>query len=287
MEPVLAATRPAGRREVPRIVLAPVGSLGSVPWHAAGRRVQGGLRYACQDAVITYAASARQFVDASQRGRRVWSEAPATGAAAPDLLWSRREVRQLQYHYPGSDIGQGRAPTAEAIRSHLPRAGSPGASLLHLSSHAVRTALPLDSHFRLTGGARLSLREILEQAAHRPPGAPGGLVVLSACVSDLTGSSHDEALTLATAFLAGGAAGVVGTRWPVDDRATALFMVMFHHYLNSGYPEPPNALRATQAWMLDPRRELPKRITGLLAGEEKRSGLETPEAWAAFTYQGL
>jgi len=286
MEPVLAASRPAGR-DVPRIVLAPVGSLGSVPWHAAGRRVRGGLRYACQDAVITYAASARQFVDASRRGRREWPEAPAIGAGALDLLWSRREVKELQYHYPGSDIGHGRAPTADAIRACLPRAGSPGASMLHLSSHAERADPPLDSHFKLTGGVRLSLREILEQAARRPPTAPGSLVVLSACVSDLTGSSHDEALTLATAFLAGGAAGVVGTRWPVNDRATALFMVMFHHYLNSGYPDPAIALRATQTWMLDPRRELPKRITGLLAGEEKRPGLETPDAWAAFTYQGL
>ncbi|KDN22104.1 CHAT domain-containing protein [Amycolatopsis rifamycinica] len=285
--PILGAVPPSGRRGVPRVVLAPVGRLGGVPWHAARRADGDGVRYACQDAIITYAASARQFVDACRRGPRRWAEAPALVAAAEDLEWSRQEVRELRNFYPDADFGDGEPPTPAQVLDRLPRANSAGASLLHLSCHARRTEPPIDSYLQLAGGAPLSVRRILRQAAARPAGRPGALVVLAACASDLTGSSPDEALTLATAFLAGGAAGVVGTRWPVEDRRTALFMLVFHHYLNAGYPEPATALRAAQLWMLDPGRRLPRRITGLPAGEERRPGHETIGAWAAFTYQGL
>jgi hypothetical protein len=272
---------------VARWVLAPVGRLSGVPWHAAGRLVGEGVRYACQDAIITYAASARQFTDACGRGARRWRDAPALAAAAEDLTWSWEEIQELQHFYPGADLGDGGAPGPEQVLARLPREGSAGASVLHLSCHARRADPPIDSYLVLADGTPLPVRRILRQAASRPAGQAGALVVLAACVSDLTDSSPDEALTLATAFLAGGAAGVLGTRWPVDDRQTALFMVMFHHYLNSGYPEPPTAMRAAQMWMLDPDRRLPKWISGLMAGEERRPGLETIGAWAAFTYQGL
>src|SRR6266536_3157774 len=50
---VLSAV-PAGAGREPRIVLVPGGELGLVPWHAA--RCPGDLRYACQGAIISYAA---------------------------------------------------------------------------------------------------------------------------------------------------------------------------------------------------------------------------------------
>ncbi|MEU3621203.1 hypothetical protein BS329_07560 [Amycolatopsis coloradensis] len=289
MGPLLDHVRSRGHRGVPRLVLAPVGRLGCVPWHASRRPVTGGLRYACQDAIVSYAASARQFVDASGRGRRGWAREPAlvgvAGSASLEdhLIWVEAEIAALERFYPGAGVGW---PRQAVVRRLLPHKGGPGASLLHLSCHAVRTDPPLDSYLVLAGNTKLYVRDILRQAAQRPADADGGLVVLAACASDLTETSQDEALTLATAFLAGGAAGAVGTRWPVADLPTALFMLMFHHYLNSGYPAPPTALRAAQLWMLDPDRELPDWVTGLLAGTEKRPDLETMSHWAAFTYQG-
>lgn len=289
MGPLLDHVRSQGHRGVPRLVLAPVGRLGCVPWHAARRPVTGGLRYACQDAIVSYAASARQFVDAAGRGRRGWAKEPALVGVAGStsledhLIWVEAEIAALERFYPGAGVGW---PRQAVVRRLLPHKGGPGASLLHLSCHAVRTDPPLDSYLVLAGNTKLYVRDILRQAAQRPADADGGLVVLAACASDLTETSQDEALTLATAFLAGGAAGAVGTRWPVADLPTALFMIMFHHYLNSGYPAPPTALRAAQLWMLDPDRELPDWVTGLLAGTEKRPDLETMHHWAAFTYQG-
>src|SRR6185436_11769425 len=109
-----------------------------------------------------------------------------------------------------------------------------GASLLHLSCHAVAADTVETSHLRLT--EPLSIRAIVEHAAGRAVDAPGPLVVLSSCGSDLTRSHFDEALTLATAFLASGAVTVVGSRWDVGDARTAALMFAFHHFLRQGRP---------------------------------------------------
>jgi CHAT domain-containing protein len=121
----------------------------------------------------------------------------------------------------------------------------------------------------------------------------GGLVVLASCLTDVTERDFDEALTLAAAFLAAGATGVVGARWAVADAVTALFMNVYHQYLNgSGRPQPARALRAAQLWMLDQDREVPDswprvlREEAALAGGPGGPELTSPGAWAAFTYQG-
>ena len=99
--------------------------------------------------------------------------------------------------------------------------------------------------------------------------APGGMVILAACRTDLTAADHDEALTLSTAFLAAGAVTAVGSRWQIRDAPSAALMFMFHHYIQTGR-RPDDALRAAQLWMLDPDRVPPRRcprpcgITGSL-----------------------
>lgn len=273
----------------PRLVLVPAGALSLVPWHAARRKVADGRwRYACQDAVLSYAASTRQFLEAHSRPPRDLRSEAVLVRTPGGLLWASKEVRDLHArHYPdGLLLGdrRDRPATPDDVLAHLPRRGSLGASLLHLGCHAKAAERPVDSYLQLARGRRLAMADILEQARDRPRDGAGGLVVLAACASDLTGRDHDEALTLATAFLAAGATGVVGTRWPVDDLPTALFMTMFHHCLNAGYPDPAAALRAAQLWMLDPRRSLP--VATDMAEEMDRVDLTAVEHWAAFTYQG-
>lgn len=70
-----------------------------------------------------------------------------------------------------------------------------------------------------------------------------------------------------------GSTGVIGVQWPVDDAPTALFMVMFHHYLNGGYHDPAIALRAAQQWMLHTQRQLPEGIEQRFANELHRPDL--------------
>lgn len=282
-------------RERPRVVVVPVGGLSLVPWHAARRPAAGGaFRYACQDAVISYAASARQFTEACGNGHRPWRSAAAVVRVPGSrlLYFASKEAQEIyQRHYPdgillGSPDPQSLPATAENVRNLLPRPGAAGVSLLHLGCHAEVAPRPVDGRLLLEDGQTLSMRDILQQARARPRDTPGCLVILAACGSDLSGAHHDEALTLASSFLAAGAIGVIGTRWPVADFPTRAFMIMFHHYLNSGYDDPPTALRAAQAWMLNPERAYPRYFPPKAAEMAGLADLAGPAHWAAFTYQG-
>ncbi|MER7013552.1 CHAT domain-containing protein [Saccharopolyspora sp. NPDC000359] len=265
-----------------RIVLVPTGPLSLVPWHAAREPAAGGqFRYACQDVVIGYAASARQFVEAARRPAVPFADRPVL-VRTPDLYWTRHEVGQIHAahyahgHYLGRP-GRRSVPTPDDVLAALP-----GATLLHLGCHAEPAELPVESALRLGGGRSLPVRDVLRYRS----GPRGALVVLAACASDLTARQHDEVLTLATAFLAAGASGVVGTKWAIDDLVTAMFMIAFHHHLNNGSPEPAEALRAAQLWMLDPDRTpipaVPPELSSHFAGTTPA----TPSHWAAFTYHG-
>jgi hypothetical protein len=291
-------------------VLVPGGELGLVPWHAARREVGGSPRFACQDAIFCYAPSARQFVEASRRRPRPWPQAPVLiGDGDQSLHGAAAEIGYLYTaHYDGGKVfgavhetlGAG-VPGARMARpgdvlAALPGGGSPGASLLHFGCHGRVTVPVLDASLRLgvdeaNREVAVSLRDILGQARTARAtgaGAAGGLVVLAACLTDVTEADYDEALTLASAFLAAGGSGVIAARWAVPDAATAVFMAAFHQFLNGSAADPAAALRDAQLWMLDPGREVPGDWPDELADSAAMLAdtLAAAESWAAFTYQG-
>jgi hypothetical protein len=265
----------------PRIVLVPTGKFTVVPWHAARYRAEDGQRYACQDITLHYAASARQFLEAVRRRPRAWTDKPVL-VRSPDLFWTGLEMEHLHdtYYSSGSYLGRPKPGRRRGLRPEEVLAALPDASLLHLGCHAYSAEIPVESALRIGGG--LPVRDILRQqhSAH------GALVVLGACSSDLTNRHHDEVLTLATAFLAAGASGVVGTKWPVNDLTTAVFMIVFHHFLNNDHPEPAAALRAAQLWMLDGAQARPPIPDELMRNFQERIDPRAPMHWAAFTYNG-
>jgi CHAT domain-containing protein len=278
----------------PRLVIAPIGILGIVPWHAA-RRLG---RYACADAVFTTCASARQFVMAAARHRRPAGTGPAVFVADPtgDLPWSVTEAEAARsVLYPDTVIlGRSeRAPvqgagTAEEVLMCLSAdgLGDVRPPVLHLGCHATAADSPERSHLVLADG-ELPVARILTQASATKPSRDGALVVLAACISDLTLTDHDEALTLASAFLAAGATGVVGSLWPVPDSYTATMMFMLHrHLVRNPADGPADALRAAQLWMLDPHRVIPAEMPEPLAAVARRAHASDPRTWAAFTYHG-
>ena len=301
----------AGSTE-PRIVLVPGGELGLVPWHAARRPGDG--RYACQEAIISYAASARQFVDAVRRRPRPWAERPVLiSDSSASLYYTAVGIASLHAdHYGhGSVFGRARtwldaavpgaaSATPDDVLAALPHAGHPGASLLHVGCHGQVQVPVLNSSLLLGVGQggkeiRIDVQEILQQARQRRSGpgeVAGGLVILASCFSDVTETDYDEALTLTTAFLSAGATGVVGAGWMVGEAETAVFMTLFHHFLNGSHPSPARALRETQLWMLDSARKVPGGLPEAIAEEAamaRESGLNpyaNPEAWAAFSYRG-
>ncbi|WP_353946638.1 CHAT domain-containing protein [Streptomyces sp. HUAS MG91] len=312
MTDVLRWARERWPGRLPRLVLAPVGLLGVVPWQAA--RVAGpqGPDYAARSAVLSQCATARQLTEAAARHRLPWDGRHAFVVDPGGSSVMHEEARLIRSaFYPRATVTgavgwlaerdgpwTGPAPvpaTADTVRLLLP--GRPvrdaaGVAVCHVNCHATPGATPAESRLDLSAGHRLAIAELLTAA--RDPRAPGGLVVLANCVSDLTLSAHDEALTLSTALLSAGAASVVGSRWSVvDDRRTSILMYMFHHYLSGhGHAEAPeaagspaDALRAAQLWMLDPHRTVPAALRGI-AVETPDRPFTSPRIWAAFAHHG-
>jgi tetratricopeptide (TPR) repeat protein len=311
IRPVLDAVRGRGGQADPRIVLAPGGELGLIPWHAA--RDPGTGRYACQDAVLSYAVSARQFIDATRCAPRPWGARPVlisdekqsdrTSAAGIRALHAEHYPAGAVYGYararlPATVPGESVAGSA-AVLDALPGSGLEGTSMLHLGCHGRATVPVLHSSIRLGGASLLQVADILVQARawrsrQQAEVSTCGLVVLASCLSDVTDADYDEALTLATAFLSAGAGGVVAARWRVNTVATVLLMAMFHRHLNAG-ADPARALRAAQLWMLDPKRDIPghwpRELRDLVEQADDPDSpdvpvLASPAAWAGFAYQG-
>jgi hypothetical protein len=301
-----------------RLVVVPAGPLALVPWHAARTPAGDGHRYAGERLVLSYAASARQLIEVAARPRLPLTLRPVIVAdPSGELVESEIEAEQVAAaFYPGAELfggpvsaageddldwwpdelpagAPGGAPggaaavaTPDAVLARLPGAGTQGASLLHLCCHGRIEGSPEQSYLLLAGGARLRVSEILAHAQGRRPSAPGPLVLLSACSSDVTASDFDEALTLATAFLAAGAVGVIGSLWPVSDRLTPVVMYAFHHFLRREGLSPPYALHAAQCWLADRDRPPLPGMPAVLLGSVQTYPLHDLEVWAAFGHHG-
>ncbi|MGA5425799.1 CHAT domain-containing protein [Streptomyces koyangensis] len=187
-------------------------------------------------------------------------------------LTGAREVTGLLIGIPAGEEFRRQCESNRQDIERMPAAARPTESALRL---AVPPGAP-------AGAGRLTVAGILDAFADLEPGPAGPLVVLSACETDLSGGHHDEALTVATALVASGAADVVGSRWAVRDGPTSVMTAVLHHHLTEGRLAPPDA----QLWMLDPHREPPPTLTGPLRGEATRPDLHELCHWAAFTQQG-
>jgi CHAT domain-containing protein len=198
----------------------------------------------------------------------------------------------------GAVAGAVRAGTPAEVLAFLPGPGSSPVGLIHLACHASAGASSNTSSLLLaTGqdvgttdpvppsGHRLRVAEILRRA-HDRTADHDIVLVLSACTSDVSVDVHDEALTLATAFLTAGATTVVGSLWAVPDDVTPVLMYVFHHHLAVDRLPPADALRAAQLWMLDPNREPPPGMPADLIRIAGSANLAAVEAWAAFAHHG-
>ncbi|SOD82536.1 CHAT domain-containing protein [Streptomyces sp. Ag109_G2-15] len=296
-----------------RLVLVPCGRLGIVPWHAARLPAEAPHDYLCQSAVISYAASGSQFLRTLKRAPREPAAAPVLLAdPTMDLTHAEVEVIALRdafyrqarmcgglFQVPEEELAPG---TPEDVLGFL----ADGTSLLHVASHGSAGTRPTVSALHLAdadadadgngngdGGGPgtapdpglLTVTRLLDRPGQQAA-EDGPLVVLSACQTDLSTRDHDEALTLTTAFVAGGARDVVGSRWTTQDSASALLMAVFHHHLTVDGLSPVDALRAAQLWMLDPHRTNPGSLGGELLRQLERPDLDRIALWAAFIHQG-
>ncbi len=240
-----AALKRAGVRAGARLVWLPTGALGILPLGLAQNPV--GKRRLLDSYEIVYAPSLDALASAQVR---IAKAEPATLAVVVnptgDLPAAQQEGRLVASRFPAKAraVLEGSAATPEAVLDALK-----GRSYWHFASHGTfswRDAR--QSALLMHGLQRLSVGRLLDEAGGL--GRPR-LVVLSACETGLYDISRnpDEFIGLPGTFTALGAAGVLGTLWPVNDMATSLLVAKFYDLHLPGRLAPPTALRRAQLWL--------------------------------------
>jgi hypothetical protein len=285
-------TRAPGR--VPRIVLVPMGDLARIPWQAARG---GDGTYTIQHLAISQAASARMLCHSA-----ALPPVPVTPAglvlgdperpAEARLGNARLEAYAIQRtFYPGArylgrrpdgSVSPSGAGTREDLRRWLTSRTAGSGTMMHLACHAHTE--PGRSYLALAGDAELRAEEVIGLLGAAPEHTIA-LIVLAACRSGVALNGYDEAYSLGSAFLAGGARSILTTQWEVPDRVTSRLMYMFHHYLVVQHLPAWEALRQAQLWMLDRDRRLPDGAPHQL-GTRRSAAAHRVVAWAAFTHWG-
>ncbi len=219
---------------IERLVLSPDGALQHLPFAALHRA---GGRFLVAEHELSYTPSA-SFLLAERPAvvgpRRLLALAAPIGPRAEELgalPWAVPEAEAAASALGGDAelLSGARASQAELVGVQ-PRQFE----VLHFATHAtIDSALPLRSALLLSpspgGEGELRAAQIYNWTL----GAR--LVVLSACASANGPALRGEGVqSLARAFLHAGAASVVATLWPVEDRASEQLMETFYRGLGAG-----------------------------------------------------
>lgn len=245
----LPVSRDAGQVR-PRLYLMAGGMLNLLPLHATFEKREGKRSYLADVADVAHFSSFRLLSRALDNARRSRLERlTAFEAPTDDLPYARWEISLA-----GSLFGPNHCLVTQdegEIRRLLSRPVSGSAVLFscHAESHttdALRSGLFLKPHTH-----ELPDYSLAELLGVNLSGCP--LVVLGACETSLAEfhDPADECLNLANAFVAAGAAGVVGTQWEANDVAAALWCGYFLHQLRDGSADPFCAACAASRWVRD------------------------------------
>jgi CHAT domain-containing protein/tetratricopeptide (TPR) repeat protein len=200
------------------------GPLARIPFAALRRR----NRYVVEHHPIAYLPSLTALVAMERRSRsRVASGVALLGDPTGDLHQANAEMATLGARFRTRGL-TGAAASKAALQ------GAASASLLHLATHAGQG--PGGPWLVLSDGRVTAAQIVSERIGPR-------LVVLAACAS-ATPRGHSIWGTLAAAFVAAGAEGVVASLWSIDDAATRELVVAF--YDEGGAKRPALALARAQ-----------------------------------------
>jgi hypothetical protein len=224
-----------------RAILVPLGTIGQLPLHAA----------APDGLCLGYGASAKALQAAlaspSGSGRpallAVGNPTRTDQAALPLATAEVRAIAAMPNTWRQTSL----CLEAEARIQPL-LAAAATATHLHFAGHGVfRPSEPMDSALLLADLDRISLADLLTGRVCFPSAR---LAVLCACRSAHAGDHGlpDEVLGLPTGLLLAGVPGIVGTMWPVEDRAASMFAVRFYQEL-LGREDPLAAVAAAQRWL--------------------------------------
>jgi CHAT domain-containing protein len=299
MQPVAETLKSLG---VSSVTLIPTGRLALFPLHAAEYRVDGQVRRFMDEFTVTYTPSARALGSCRETFAAVAEDSPTLlGVGNPlplpeekyrSLVFAKPEMEEIaQLFGEGSTLLYEQQATREALDVRLGQT-----TYLHLSCHGTfNPDKPLESGVVLSNGEMLTLRDLL--GGQRLRGIR--LVVLSACQTAIT-DFHDlpeEAIGLPAGIMQAGVPGVVGTLWPVDDRATAPLMIKFYEYhlkgdasAGTGPLHPAVALQRAQLWLKeatngDLAEVLPNPFEFAMQRQDKP--FAHPYYWAPFVFYGV
>jgi CHAT domain-containing protein/tetratricopeptide (TPR) repeat protein len=239
-----ATLKAQGIKPGARLVWVPSGWLGVLPFGLAQDPLS--KRRLGDDYEITVTPSLAAL--AAVRNR-----APATDPATltaiinptGDLPGSELEGAFIATHFAEAsrELLVGDAATLDAVLQSLK-----GRSHWHFASHGTFTWSDVrQSGLIMHNAERLSVGRLLEADGLGHP----RLVVLSACETGLSEITRnpDEFIGLPGTFMALGAAGVLGTLWPVSDIASALLIARFYELHIEKALRPAMALREAQTWL--------------------------------------
>ncbi len=272
---------------VDRLLLIPTGPATAYPWSAARLTdpATGATVAAADLFVLTQAPSAitaglsRQRAARSRDDHRVTVFADPLRTDARPLPGARDEAAMIAAAFPGrTTVHEGADATREALLHDLPQSW-----ITHLACHGTNDWIEFSAMRLLLAGGDVTLADLAGL-----PVLPSRLVFLSACQTghaDLYRLS-DEMIGLPYSILAGGAAAVVSTLWPIDDRITARLVGRFYAELAAmvadGREDVPLALHRAQQWL---------RAQGIAERAVTRDLVPTtaeldPHHWAAFVCHG-
>lgn len=241
-----AALKAGGVRPGARLVFMPPGELGILPLGLAQDPVS--KRRLIDDYEIVYVSS----LDVLAAAQSQIANPPPQSLAVVinptgDLPGAEKEGKLVASYFASNarTALEGSKATAKSVLAALK-----GKTHWHFASHGTFSWEDArKSALIMHGMERLSVGRLLEtEGLGRPR-----LVVLSACETGLYENTlaPDEFIGLPGTFTALGAAGVVGTLWPVSDVATALLIAKFYELHFEAKLPPPAALHQAQVWLRD------------------------------------
>jgi CHAT domain-containing protein len=225
-EPILTAlgyatTSDAG--QWPHLWWCPVGAMTYLPLHAAGHHQEAAEgrahpRTVLDRVISSYTATIRALAYA-RRPAPAAGPRPALIVAMPetqdtaDLPGVRAELSAMTQLLPGATVLQGPDASRRAVLDALPEH-----SIAHFACHGL-------SDWDDPGGSQLVLydydvRPLTVTAISRLQLTRADLAYLSACsTTDTSPTLADEAVHITAAFQLAGYRNVIGTLWPIADRA--------------------------------------------------------------------
>jgi len=257
MKDVVAAVHPAGE-----IALVPIGLLGLLPLHIAGRRGAGersARGWVIDRCAVRYVSSARALriameADTTTKPGSVLAIGEPLPVTAPPLPYANSEASIVGSLFPSARILVGDDATLSAIASAMRES-----AVTHVACHGTTVFDDtLSSYLVLGHDERLTVRRMLTLELPRPR-----LIVLSACETGLIDVKFpDEVIALPSACMQAGFCGAIGAMWSVSDGSTAVLMARFYDlWLRDGL-SPSQALRHAQKWLKDTRsKDLVRYVT--------------------------